>query len=699
MARRGQWQAEARRGGRVAHALVLSALALGAVSSVLAEHSPVLPAPRELHYGEGSLPLDGVRVDAGRNPDADDLFSAATLSGCLATALAGRGHLAAADAPNSGTRILLERTGASDPLATPGDTVGPDGREAYTLAITRTGATLQAKSSAGIFYGVQTLCQMIETRPVPALPVATVHDWPAMAFRGTMVDMSEGQRLRVEEIKQQIDLMARLKMNQYYFYNETTIALDGLPPAAPGARISKDEVREIVVYGRQRHVDVIPCLELYGHLHDLFRREEYSDLADFPHGVELDPAKPRAQQLIANWAEQYMNLFPSAFVHVGFDETWQLRQAAANGSASPADYFVEQLNHVGGFFRQHGKTVMAWADIMVKYPQIIPRLPAGIVAVPWFYDPRPDPTYARWISPIAAAHVPFLVAPGVNGWSEIAPDFNLTFDNIDTLLAAGRRAGALGMMNTIWSDDLQMLKQPALSGIAYGAVASWQSGPVDRTRFFAEYAALASPQAAVASFASALNKMAASETALQRVLGQDTMLVLWHSPFAERLLAKAAAHSADLRESRLLAEGAEDDLVHAQQEGMEPRALDSYLVECRLLDYAGLKFQYGVEIEAAWQALGSRPSPEQLENDFDNLVVSQQHGKLADLMEAITELKPQYEQAWLEQYTSFRLAATLGRWDAEYEYWRVLQANLQNMLDSYDPARGLPLLNTLLPVQ
>jgi hypothetical protein len=295
--------------------------------------------------------------------------------------------------------------------------------------------------------------------------------------------------------------------------------------------------------------------------------------------------------------------------------------------------------------------------------------------------------------------MPFLVAPGVNGWSEIAPDYNLTFDNIDTLLEAGRRAGTLGMMNTIWSDDLQMLKRPALPGIAYGAVASWQSGPVDRAHFFAQYAALDAPRAAAASFASALNQMAASETALQRVLGQDTMLALWQSPFAEKLLAQAAAHAADLRQSRLLAEGAEDDLVRAQQQGMEPKAIDSYLVECRLLDYAGLKFQYGVEIEAAWRALGSRPSPDQLENDFDNLVVSQQHGKLADLMEAITELKPQYQQAWFEQYTSFRLAAALGRWDAEYEYWRVFQANLQNMLDSYDPARGLPVFNTLLPVK
>ena len=164
MARRGQWQPVARRGGRVARAVVMSALALGAVSSVLAERALVLPAPRELHYGEGILPLDDVRVDAGPNPDADDLFSAATLSGCLASALAG--HPAAADAPNAGAVIRLERTGASDPLAMPSDTVGPDSREAYTLTITRTGATLKAKSSAGIFYGAQTLCQMIETRPL-----------------------------------------------------------------------------------------------------------------------------------------------------------------------------------------------------------------------------------------------------------------------------------------------------------------------------------------------------------------------------------------------------------------------------------------------------------------------------------------------------------------------------------------------------
>ena len=124
------------------------------------------------------------------------------------------------------------------------------------------------------------------------------------------------------------------------------IALDGLPPAAPGARLTKNDVREIVAYARTRHIDVVPCLELYGHLHDLFRREQYSGLADFPHGVEFNPADPKVQALIANWVQQYTELFPSPFVHVGFDETWQLQQAAAKGAGAPAAIFLGK-NYLG----------------------------------------------------------------------------------------------------------------------------------------------------------------------------------------------------------------------------------------------------------------------------------------------------------------------------------------------------------------
>jgi hypothetical protein len=668
-------------------------LLLLVAASAQAEHSTILPAPQQITYGAGSLPLSGLPIHIGASATEDDRFAAQTLAACI-----GQATGTAPAIINTGTKpsISLERSGTLDPLPVPGETPGAQSREAYTLNISTSGAAVKARSSAGVFYGVQTLCQMIEM-PAAVLPEAKVTDWPAMAYRGTMVDMSEGPLMRVGDIKRQIDLMARWKNNQYYFYNETSIALDGLPPAAPGSRLSKNDVREIVAYARARHIDVVPCLELYGHLHDLFRREEYSSLADFPHGVEFNAEDPKVKALVADWVRQYTELFPSPYVHVGFDETWQLQQASAKGTAAPAAVFLQQLKTVSELFEQHGKTILAWADIMVKIPGIVKQLPPGIIAVAWWYEPQPDPEYKRWLGPLVANHVPHMVTPGVSGFNQIAPDYDRSFENIDTFIAAGRKSGALGVMNAIWSDDVQMLKRPAWPGIAYGAAAAWQQQPMDRQHFFAAYAAREYPPASAASVASALRNMAASETALQSVLGEETMLALWQSPFSKKALARATAHAADLRQSRLLAEESEEDWLRAVEQGADAASAQSYIVECRLLDYAGLKFQYGVEITQQWKLLGSHPRRERLDNDFDNIVVSQQHGKLPDLMESITELKPQYAEAWLAEYTPYRLAAALGRWDAEYEYWRRLQANLFHLLDDYNPTRGLPAFDNLLP--
>ena len=66
-------------------------------------------------------------------------------------------------------------------------------------------------------------------------------------------------------------------------------------------------------------------------------------------------------------------------------------------------------------------------------------------------------------------------------------------------------------------------------------------------------------------------------------------------------------------------------------------------------------------------------------------------------MDAITELRDSYRTEWLTECTPYRLASALGRWDAEYEYWRRLQANLFHLLEDYDPTQGLPPFDSLLP--
>ncbi len=180
----------------------------------------------------------------------------------------------------------------------PGEEAGPDSREAYRINIGEEKIRITAKSSAGLFYAVQTLRQMIEGRGENAiLPECEVEDWPSMAYRGFMMDMSHTQLPLIKEIKKQIDFLARWKSNQYLFYSEASIELDGYPLLMANARFTREEVREIIEYARIRHIDVIPNMELYGHLHDLFRLEHYADMAVIPHGGEFSPNDPRVEPI------------------------------------------------------------------------------------------------------------------------------------------------------------------------------------------------------------------------------------------------------------------------------------------------------------------------------------------------------------------------------------------------------------------
>lgn len=671
-------------------------LCLTALQSFAAAERPaLLPRPQEITYGAGRLPLRGLSIKLPSQPLAEDQFAAQELSACL---LSKAGvEVRTLDGPATLHTIFLNRTGPVAALAVPDEQPGPQSREAYSIHLTAQGGEVRSSSSAGIFYGVQTLCQMVEGEE-PSLPEADIRDWPALAYRGTMVDLSEGQLPTADEIKRQIDFLSRWKINQYYFYSEASIELDGYPLVNPGGRYSKSQVRDIIAYGRQRHVDVIPCLELYGHLHDLFRLEKYSELADFPHGGEFNPANPGVQKLLNDWIDQFLELFPSAFVHIGFDETWQIQKAAerlGNG-ATPARLFIEQLNNVSQRFEQHGKRVMAWGDIMVKFPDIVKQLPRGLIAVAWYYDPYEDKDYKRWLVPLVESHVPIIVAPGVNSWSEIVPDFQITFENIDTFLAAGRKAHALGFMNTIWTDDSQLLMRQSWPGMAYGGAAAWQSTPVERNRFFSDYARLMYAGPVAAKVGPALEHLAAGEMSLQKALGQDTMSRLWDDPFSASTLARCAQHREDLKQSRLAAESAQEELYSAIAAGGDLTTLKSLLLGSRLLDYAGMKFLYAVEIADRWQALGAHPTPQALKDEFVSGLVSQQHGLLIDLMDLSTELQPLYREAWLEEYTPYRLGPALGYWSDEYEYWRNQQKRLQRLAQNYQAGQDLPSIESVL---
>jgi hypothetical protein len=636
------------------------------------------------------------------DPSTEDRFAAEQLSSCLSDV--SKEPVRVSQGEPSSALIVLKRTGEVGALPLPGEHPGPASREAYTLKVTPERGEVQATSSAGLFYGAQTLCQLIEGNAAEAvLPEVEIRDWPSLAYRGTMVDMSHGPLPTEAEIKRQLDFLARWKANQYYLYSEASIELEGYPLLNPEGRLSKDEVRRIIAYGRERHIDVIPNLELYAHLHDLFRVEEYSQLSDLPHGVEFNPSNPGVMALLSNWINQLADLFPSPFVSIGFDETFQIEMAVKQqGSAASATrLFVKQLTDVTRLFQQRGKQVMAYGDIMVRYPEIVADLPPGLIAVAWYYSADPDDReYKHWLGPLVAKSVPHFVQPGVTSWNQIAPNFDTSFENIDTFIAAGQKSNALGVINSLWTDDGQVLLRMSLPGIAYGAAAAWQSTPIERPHFFSDYARLMYPASISPDVATALEKLSHSETELQKVLGEPTQVNLWEDPFFPTYLKGLTQNQEHLRQTRLLAEEAETHLYHALALGADPATLNSLLIGARLLDYAGQKFQTPPELIELWKRIGTkRPDADKWWNEWESQVVYQDHSRIVDLMDAITELRPLYRAEWLGEYSPYRLASALGRWDAEYEYWRKLQQRLQQFSDGSHEGDVLPPLEKLAQEQ
>ncbi len=458
-------------------------------------------------------------------------------------------------------------------------------------------------------------------------------------------------------------------------------------------------MRRIVAYGRERHIDVIPNFDLYGHQHDLFRIEQYSDLSDEAHGTEFDAGNPKVMPLLTDWVNQFADLFPSPFVSIGFDETFQIEAAthATGAAAEPASLFVKQLNTVAGLFEKHGKHVMAYDDIIVKYPQVIPQLPPGLIAVAWYYTSE-DPTYKRWLGPLIAHHVPHVVQPGVTSYDDIAPDYDTSFENIDTFLAAGRQSGALGLVNSVWSDDAQLLFRMSLPGMAYGAAAPWQAVPMDRASFFSDYARLMYPAAIAPDIASALSNMTQSPKPTSKSCLETSPCSVCGKTRSSRPTIRSWPRTAKTcMRPGMHAEQAETALYHAESLGVDPETVNSLMIGSELLDYAGEKFQAPLDMSAIWDKFGpTRPDEDRWWNEWESQVTHYDHSYVTDLMDRITNLKPAYQAEWLEEYKPYRLGAALGRWDAEYQYWRGVHEKLRHFNESTHAGDTLPPLDQVI---
>src|SRR5262249_55028639 len=138
--------------------------------------------------------------------------------------------------------------------------------EAYTLAVDVQRVTIWGESAAGLARGVQTLCQLLAGAR-SAIDAMRIDDAPALPWRGVMLDISRGKVPTLDTLKRIVDLIGFYKLNMLQLYTEHTFASRRHPEIGRGwGAMTPEEVVALDHYCRDRYVELVPCLQSFGHL-------------------------------------------------------------------------------------------------------------------------------------------------------------------------------------------------------------------------------------------------------------------------------------------------------------------------------------------------------------------------------------------------------------------------------------------------
>lgn len=258
------------------------------------------------------------------------------------------------------------------------------GHEGYRLVVTSEAVTLAASTDAGLFYAAQTLRQLMEPAVeyeaafprAYALPAVEIVDRPRFAWRGAMLDVAR-HFFSVADAKRFVDLMALYKLNRLHLHladdQGWRIEIPGWPKlteiggstevgGGPGGFYTLDDYREIVRYAAERHIVVIPEIDMPGHTN--------AALASYPEltcdgeerplytGIRvgfsyLCPEKEETYRFVEDVVRTLAEVTPGPFVHIGGDEVRQLTD----------EQYAAFMGRAQAIVAGHGKRVLGWDEI------------------------------------------------------------------------------------------------------------------------------------------------------------------------------------------------------------------------------------------------------------------------------------------------------------------------------------------------
>ncbi|MCS3734543.1 glycoside hydrolase family 20 protein [Mucilaginibacter dorajii] len=291
------------------------------------------------------------------------------------------------------------------------DSIRVPQKEGYQLIIKSKHITIHGHDEAGVFYALQSLVQLIHMANGKAtVPVCTIEDHPRFAYRGMHLDVSR-HFFTVQTIKKWIDLLALYKINTFHWhltddqgwrieikkypllqsisaYRDETII--GHKRDSPhkfdgkryGGYYTQDEVKDVVKYAMQRHISIIPEIEMPGHA--------LAALAAYPQlGCTGGPYKTATYWgifddvycagneetfiFLQNVLDEVLPLFPSKYIHIGGDECpktkWQtcpkcqqrIKDEHLKDEHELQSYFIGRMEK---YLNNKGRQIIGWDEIL-----------------------------------------------------------------------------------------------------------------------------------------------------------------------------------------------------------------------------------------------------------------------------------------------------------------------------------------------
>jgi hypothetical protein len=637
-------------------------------------HNPLklIPQPKEVQLHEENFRVTATtRILVEFGHQAEDRIAAET----LAEEIQDRSGLKVSitgekpDTKQESRTIVLARLQdqkVKDFLAAKGLKADSIGDQGYLLFSDKTHLIVAANTGQGLFYGVQTLRQLLhEDGGAVVCPPVSIRDWPSMEWRGVQDDISRGPIPTQDFMKRQIRTLAGYKVNLFALYMEHVFDFASQPLVAPKeAALMPEEIKALVLYAKNFYVTILPEQQTFGHLHHMLKYEIYADVAERTHGHVLTPTKERSYDLIKAMYADLVPLFPGPFLHIGGDETFELGRGQTAARASEIGLgrvYLEHIQKVSSILEPYHKQLMFWGDIAVKYPQLLSILPKDMIAVPWDYDAKPS--YESIIKPYRDAGLRVVVAPGANNWNQVWPDLDVAFVNIHNFVRDGQNLGAMGMLNTTWNDDGESIYGMAWPALVFGAAAGWQAGESDIDQFKSKYD-WAFYRNDDSTFHEVLENLDRGHRALAKNhLATETDELFWADPFTPEgatLMQKILPAAVDMRL------GAEHALESLYRNGNKAHANQATLADMTLAawrwDTLGMKAEFTQEInQFYWDAFQNQTDAERVGNDLEEITST--NARLEDLRDATTHLGQMYRDAWLREYSPFWLDNVLVRYD------------------------------------